>query len=953
MHSIDRRRWLAAAVIVAFVANLGAIRAAPAALASTPVVKGPPLVSVVSPIKGPPGFSMAEPVRAAPRPVRPITPPRGPILNTYTHTPPVDSSQNLPPGSGPIMPKTTIYYDFWLPTGNHFESNAAGDLNYENLLIRFAQDLGGSQFHNLVTQYSGSNGTISNTVTYGGMWVDTGTAYPHAGGVGTELQDSDIQTEVHNAVTTNGWSEGANSIIAVFTANNINECMSGGSPCTDSATKGFCAYHDHFSDSGTDTIYAYMSFDHFTHYPGQTCVAGQTAGDNDPNAGVYPNGDQSADAEVNTFSHELIESETDPHPNATWTGPNGEIGDACNFTFSPRNDNGADVYLNGDPYIVQEEWSNAPATCAIDLPTNGFCSGSVSNVCAPATTFTKAANTSSPYVTRSVTYTLTLNNPSPTAAESNLSVSDTLPGGYLISNVSAPSATSSSNSSTSATVTYDTLAVNQSRTITITATVPKQAGITATNCGSLDGGDLIGTALTTQPTSPCASTTPIKIPTAVTYTGPTSGDYNDSVTLTATLTDTTNSSGLGSESLNFSLGAEGCSNVLTDPGGHASCTVTPTDVPGPYTVNVSFAGDDTYAASSTNPGFTLNRDDTQVISPGTLTVHYHDPVTVSAQLVDPADATEGEAAASGIGGSRTVTFTLGGTDTCSGTTDPSGNASCSLTPHVTGSQPLVASFAGDTYYLPSSRSDPFSVTPEETTMTYTGPTVILAGASGATLTATLIEEGANNHDGDGGSPGPIPAETVTLSLGSQSCTGVTDAVGNVSCTIPSVSVPLGPEPVGSSFAGDAYYQPASDSTTAIVFAFPSRGAFTLGDKTVAAAGPATTLTWWADTWWKLNSLTGGSASASFKGFVDTIRLPTTSPANICSGTWTTDPGNSPPPTAGVPSYMGVVVPGSVTKSGSTVTGNYGRIVVVKVNPGYAPNPANHGTGKIVATFCHT
>lgn len=72
---------------------------------------------------------------------------------------------------------------------------------------------------------------------------------------------------------------------------------------------------------------------------------------------------------------------------------------------------------------------------------------------------------------------------------------------------------------------------------------------------------------------------------------------------------------------------------------------------------------------------------------------------------------------------------------------------------------------------------------------------------------------------------------------------------------------------------------------------------------------------------------------------------------MCGSTWTTSGGNSPPPTSGVPSYMGVVVTSSVKKSGSAISGNSVHIVVVKVAPGYAPSPSNHGTGTIVATFC--
>ena len=80
-------------------------------------------------------------------------------------------------------------------------------------------------------------------------------------------------------------------------------------------------------------------------------------------------------------------------------------------------------------------------------------------------------------------------------------------------------------------------------------------------------------------------------------------------------------------------------------------------------------------------------------------------------------------------------------------------------------------------------------------------------------------------------------------------------------------------------------------------------------------------------------------------------LPTTTPPSSCGSALTTTGGNSPPPTTGVPSYMGVVVASKITKNGSTINGDSVHIVVVKVNPGYAPNPSSHGTGTIIATFC--
>jgi hypothetical protein len=216
---------------------------------------------------------------------------------------------------------------------------------------------------------------------------------------------------------------------------------------------------------------------------------------------------------------------------------------------------------------------------------------------------------------------------------------------------------------------------------------------------------------------------------------------------------------------------------------------------------------------------------------------------------------------------------------------------------------------------------------------------VLLGSS-ATLQGTLLEDGVT----------PIAGRVLTLGVGGVTCTTPpTDASGVASCTVSTAS--LGSQTLTASFAGDGYYLPSSDSTkTATVFAFPSRGVFALGDLTVAGAG-SSIVNWWGSQWWQRNSLSGGVAPAAFKGWVPAVTLPTTSPANVCSGNWSAGPGNSqvPPPT--VPAYMGVIVPTTITKSGSTINGDYVKIVVVKTNPGYGPDPSHPGTGTIIATFC--
>jgi hypothetical protein len=49
--------------------------------------------------------------------------------------------------------------------------------------------------------------------------------------------------------------------------------------------------------------------------------------------------------------------------------------------------------------------------------------------------------------------------------------------------------------------------------------------------------------------------------------------------------------------------------------------------------------------------------------------------------------------------------------------------------------------------------------------------------------------------------------------------------------------------------------------------------------------------------------------------------------------------------------MAVIVSSGVTKVGSTISGDTARVVVVKTDSGYAPNPGHAGTGTIVGTVC--
>jgi hypothetical protein len=243
-------------------------------------------------------------------------------------------------------------------------------------------------------------------------------------------------------------------------------------------------------------------------------------------------------------------------------------------------------------------------------------------------------------------------------------------------------------------------------------------------------------------------------------------------------------------------------------------------------------------------------------------------------------------------------------------------------------------------------ADGLTVTLEETTLAYTGNTVILNGGS-ATLSALLLEDGANDDDGDG-SGTPIAGRTVHFTLGTgasaQTCDGITNVVGMATCQISPVAQPLGSGVVAAAFAADGFYRSDSDNAPTMIFAFPDGGVFTVGN---LSALTGASVTFWGAQWSEVNSLTGGSAPSQFKGFVNQI----SAEPPACGSTWTTGPGNSSDPPATVPSFMGVLVPTTIARTGSNLSGNVFSIVVVQTDAGYGPAPGHAGTGAVVASFC--
>jgi len=233
-----------------------------------------------------------------------------------------------------------------------------------------------------------------------------------------------------------------------------------------------------------------------------------------------------------------------------------------------------------------------------------------------------------------------------------------------------------------------------------------------------------------------------------------------------------------------------------------------------FTYTGTNAGTDTVVASAnptlppgaltSNPAtVTWTKIPTTLAYTGATTSDFHDAATLSAKLTD--------ATSNPVSG-KSVTFTMGA-ESCSGTTDASGTASCSITPaDPAGAYTVTATFAEDNQYLGSTAGKPFTVTLEETSLAYTGDTH-LANSTPAHLSGVLTEDGVSS----------ISGRAVVMTLGSgatqQSCTGTTNASGVAACTIASVNQPLnsdGTVAISVVFSGDAFYQPSSATATALL-----------------------------------------------------------------------------------------------------------------------------------------
>src|SRR5690348_3393117 len=96
---------------------------------------------------------------------------------------------------GTVIHRLTAYLLFWLPNGYVFEPEGTSS-RFEQLMEQYFQDVGGTPFYNILTQYyDNQGGPVRNVVTLGGSFVDT-QPYPRAATTSDPLLDGDIVHEI-------------------------------------------------------------------------------------------------------------------------------------------------------------------------------------------------------------------------------------------------------------------------------------------------------------------------------------------------------------------------------------------------------------------------------------------------------------------------------------------------------------------------------------------------------------------------------------------------------------------------------------------------------------------------------------------------------------------------------------------------------------------------------------
>ena len=226
------------------------------------------------------------------------------------------------PNHNPVQQHPRVYTVFWGSKWNNDTANVIPTVN------GFFRHLAGSEYNNVLAQYTDNTGNpnnyVHNDVSWGGDWIDTST--PTA-----PLATPNLANEALIAFQANNWIADVNTQVIIFPEQ--------GTVYNTTNFSDECGEHDAARASNGQVF----AFSLIMYNDNPYCnFGGGVAGDMTKIAG-----------------HEYAESATDPGLSAWRTNDHSEIGDICNmdtFSYSP-------IAAGGQAFYVQSLWSNGDNAC--------------------------------------------------------------------------------------------------------------------------------------------------------------------------------------------------------------------------------------------------------------------------------------------------------------------------------------------------------------------------------------------------------------------------------------------------------------------------------------------------------------------------------------------------------------------------------------------------------------
>ena len=232
-------------------------------------------------------------------------------------------SPNMTYHGGKIMPTADTQAIFWGTSwGTYTGDKITGT---DSWYVGFS----GSNYAKTSDEYTGTNGQVGPSTTYGGHHVDTSAA---SGGSSTSAILAEVCKVIANPDPT------GNGYYPVYVD-------------LPRGNAGYCAYHSSGSCGGVPVQFAFF-----------WNLDGDPGCDPQDTSGLHS---QALAALANVSGHELSEARTDPASPGAWYDSSGqENGDKCAWTFNVP----LVTFSDGNQWKIQGEWSNAAFTAGTGYP---------------------------------------------------------------------------------------------------------------------------------------------------------------------------------------------------------------------------------------------------------------------------------------------------------------------------------------------------------------------------------------------------------------------------------------------------------------------------------------------------------------------------------------------------------------------------------------------------------